>query len=318
MTIGVFTNCERITLFLNGRAIETKKVERFDAPQFTLPFEPGVLSVEGVRGGVTLKDELVTSGKTAQVRVTPILTANRSADIAIYELNAYDENGVFCPLASDEVEIGIENGRIVGVGNGDPSSMDAEQNQPREKAIFLRSFNGEQGVYHVPEKAANTLRKRYDWLEMESGQNSAAGFEDDYRIVARFGYTLTAAKQKEYTAWISCAEKYEYIEFERLGSRAEVFLNGEKIGDNARIHGRQANNAIRPYRFYGSFMPGENEVRVVALHDESDPPAISGYVKVGKREAQPWKVRLHYGKARVFVKTTATQETKLYLNTPEC
>ena len=311
VTVGVFTNCERITLSINGKVIETRTVERFDAPQFTLPFEPGVLCVEGVRSGVLLRDELITSGQTAQVRVTPILNAKSEADIAIYELNAYDENGVFCPLASEEVEIGIENGRIVGVGNGDPSCMDAEQNLPQEKAIFLRSFNGEQGVYHVPEKAANTLRARYDWLEMECGQSGAAGFEDDYRIVAKFGYTLTSAQKKEYIARISCAEKYEYIEFERLGCRAEVFLNGAKIGDNERIHGRQANNAIRPYRFYGGFMPGENEIRVVALHDESDPPVISGYVKVGRRVDKPWKVRLHYGKARVFVKTATMDETKL-------
>lgn len=310
VTVGVFTNCEEIALSLNGRVIERRRVERFDAPQFTVPFEPGVLSVEGVRGSVTLRDEMVTSGQTAQVRVTPVLKAKSEADVAIYELNAYDEKRVFCPLASEEVEIVIEGGRIVGVGNGDPASMDAEQISPEEQAIFLRSFSLGDSIFTIPEKAPNTLRKRYDWLEREDG---AAGFEDDYRIVAKFGHNLTPPVPQEYTARISCPEAYEYIEFERLGSRTEVFLNGEKIGDTFRIHGRQANNANRPYRFYACFAPGENTLRVVALHEESDPPAMSGTVKIGKQVQGPWRVRLHYGKARVFVKTPAPETVRLYL-----
>ena len=312
-TVAVFTNCEQVTLSLNGREIETRKVERFDAPVFTLPFEPGVLTATGVRGGMTLKDELVTSGETAQVHITPVLKAQDSGDVAIYQLDAYDAAGVFCPLASDEVNIGITNGRIVGVGNGDPSSMDAEQRPAQEKAMYLCSFSCEAGVYPIPAKAPNELYKRCDWLEMEDRTNSPAGFEDDFRLVARFAHNRSPAERQVYTAKVNGAETYEYVEFERLGSKTEVFLNGEKIGDTLRTHGRQANNANRPYRFYAHFAAGEKELTVIALHEESDPPAMSGYVKIGKRAETPWRVRLHYGKARVFVKTASPEDAALYL-----
>lgn len=313
VTVAVFTNCEKITLSLNGRIIETREVSRFDAPQFTLPFEPGVLSVEGTRSSLVLKDALVTAGETTQVRIVPILEAKSEADVAIYQLEAYDENGVFCPLASDEITISIKDGRIVGVGNGDPSCMDPEQIPPREQALFVRSFSCEEGVYNVPAKAPNALRMRFDWLETESRENSAEGFEDDFRIVARFAHSLAPAQQRTYTARLHHAEAYEYVEFERLGSKTEVYLNGEKIGDTFQIHGRQANNTIRPYRFYARFAPGENELKVVALQEQSDPPAMSGYVKLGRRIEGDWKVRLHYGKARVFVKTPAPETVRLYL-----
>ena len=309
--VGVFTNCERITLFLNGRALETCEVARFDAPVFLVPFEPGVLRVVGVRGGTTLEDEMITAGETAQVRVVPILSAQSAADIAIYQLEAYDENGVFCPLASDEIEVGIKNGRIVGVGNGDPSCMDAEQQPAQEEAIFLRSFACEEGVYHVPAKAQNAMRKRYDWLETESRADSAAGFEDDERIVARFGHNLAPAKQKTYTVRVRCTKAYEYVEFERLGSKTEVFLNGTKIGNTLRTHGRQANSAVRPYRFYARFAEGENELTLVALCEESDAPPISGTVKIGRRVEKPCTVRLHFGKARVFVRSDTPQAAAL-------
>ena len=191
--------------------------------------------------------------------------------------------------------------------------MDPEQILPQEKTINLRSFNGKEGVYHIPAKAPNALHRRYDWLEMECKENQPSGFEDDYRIVAKYGYSLKPAEKKEYTARIRCDEAYEYIEFERLGGSTEVYLNGVKIGDTFRIHGRQANNSIRPYRFYGHFASGENEVKVISLRTESDPPEMSGYVKIGKRVATPWRVKLHYGKARVFVQTTSPEETRLRL-----
>ena len=312
VTVAVFTNCETITLSLNGRILETRRVARFDAPQFTLPFEPGVLSVEGVRGSTTLRDELVTAGQTAQVRITPILTAQSEADIAIYQLDAYDDRGVFCPLASEEAVLEIEGGSIIGVGNGDPASMDAEQQPPQERALSLRSFSGKQGVYHIPEKAPNTLRRRYDWLQREDRPTPGDGFEDDYRIVAKFSHHLSSAQQQTYTARFTLAEAYEYVEFERLGSPTEVFLNGEKLGDTFRTHGRQANNANRPYRFYARFAPGENELTVVSQHEESDPPLISGYVQIGKHAETPWTVRLHYGSARVFVKSKTPESVKLH------
>ena len=179
--------------------------------------------------------------------------------------------------------------------------------------MYLRSFSSEAGVYPIPAKAPNELRKRYDWLEREDRENSAAGFEDDFRIVARFAHNRVPAERREYTAHVHCKEVYEYVEFERLGSKAEIFLNGKKIGDTFRTHGRQANNAVRPYRFYSDFAAGDNELRVVALHEESDPPVMSGYVKIGRRTETPWTVRLHAGRARVFVKTASPEAVTLYL-----
>lgn len=308
--IAVFTNCERVTLFLNEKEIESREIRRFDAPMFSVPFEPGVLRAEGTYKGITLVDELVTAGETAQLRWAPVLKAESERDVAIYQIGAYDKNGVFCPLAEEMVEVDITGGRIIGVGNGDPACMDAEQNRPQEEAIYLRSFSCGEGVFTVPDKAQNMLYKRYDWLEEERG---AEGFEDDFRIVARFGHNMKPAQRQAYTARFSGAEGFEYIEFERLGSVTKIYLNGEKIGDTARTHGRQANNAIRPYRFYCRFAPGENELRVVCEHEECDQPAMSGYVKAGKQVQPPSHVRLHYGKARVFVKTASPDEVALSL-----
>jgi len=311
VSVVVFTNCEEITLSLNGKVLETRRVERFDAPQFEVEFEPGILSVEGTRNGVLLRDELATSGETAEVRCTSVLEMKKEDEIGIYEINAYDANGVFCPVASDEIEICVENGSIVGVGNGDPSSFEYEQKPMEEDAKFIKCFNIGNAVFWIPIKKENALLKRKDWLELES---ESVFYDDDFRLIAKPQTSLPKDQTTEFITTIRDVEKYEYVEFERLGGQAKVYLNGEFIGDNIRWHGRQSRNSIRPYRFYGNFRKGENELKVVVAHDTmNDLPLISGYVKIAKQVETPWKVRLHYGKARVFVKSKSPEQLNLVL-----
>ena len=50
---------------------------------------------------------------------------------------------------------------------------------------------------------------------------------------------------------------------------------------------------------------------VFEYEEQNDPPLISGYVKVGRRTETPWQVRLHYGKARVFVRSETPKRVLL-------
>ncbi len=311
VTVAVFTNCEEITLYLNGKMLETKRVERFDAPLFEVKYEPGILSVEGRRNGLLLRDALVTSGETAEVRTVSVLEMKNEDDIGIYEIDAYDANGVFCPLASEGVEVCVENGRIVGVGNGDPSSFAYEQKPEEENVRFLKCFKNKNSVFWVPRKKENSMPDRADWLEMEAKKEY---YEDDFRLIANFRTYLPKDQTTELVTTIYDAEGYEYVEFERLGGQAKVYLNGNLIGDNIRWHGRLTKNSNRPYRFYGEFRKGANELKIVFVHDTAnDLPLISGYVKIAKPFQTSWKVRLHYGKARIFVKSKTPKELNLSL-----
>ena len=240
--VSVFTNCEQVTLFLNGRKLETQTVARFDAPRFRVPFETGVLSAEGVRNGQIIRKAIRTSGRTAAIRCACEWAAKDEAEIAIWHLAAYDQNGLFCPTAMEQAEVTVENGVIVGVGNGDPASLQAEQLRLEEEAVFLRTFRMGNELYSVPLKTANHQRRRHDWLETEQPVN---GFEDDVRYVARFADQLTEAQTVELAAQVRNAEKYEYLELERLGGAARVYLNGEEIGNTVDHNGRLSFSAVR-------------------------------------------------------------------------
>ncbi|MBQ8345087.1 MAG: DUF4982 domain-containing protein, partial [Clostridia bacterium] len=309
VTMAVFTNCEEITLSVNGRVVETRKVERFDAPLFTIPFEAGVIAVEGTKEGRTYRDELRTSGKTAQVRCVPALVGSSDEDVSILQLEAYDKNGNFCPLAAEEVALTIENGQIVGVGNGDPACLDYEQKPVEEEVRELRTFQYEKGLYSVPPKKPNRLFCRLDWIESEEPQ---PGYEDDFRLVAKYNNHLGDMQTLTFTTTFRDAEAYQYVEFERLYGNVTVYLNGKEIGNNLRTYGRMSSHKERPYRFYCSFAEGENQLTVVSEQENTVLDPIAGYVRLGRRvENTPWKVRLHYGLARVFVKSDVPQQVTI-------
>jgi hypothetical protein len=105
VTVSVYTNCESIKLTLNGRVIAEQKVERFDAPVFEIPFERGVLAVEGIKDGVVYTDSVKTSGKIDGVKIEKVLSAVCDEDIEIYEIVAVDKDGIFNPSASEKLAL---------------------------------------------------------------------------------------------------------------------------------------------------------------------------------------------------------------------
>lgn len=308
VTMYVFTNCEKVTLYVNGSAVETKQVARFDAPAFTVQFQPGEITAEGMRNGKIYRDTLRTAGETAEVCCVTELWAQTGEDVGIYQLDAYDADGNINPVATDLVNLCVENGEIIGVGNGDPACLDDEQNPLEEEAILLRTFHYDYGMYSVPLKMPNMHRRRYDYIENEPKIN---GYEDDFRTIAQNKDNRLPAETLTLTTHFENHKGFEYVEFERLGGAAKVYLNGKLIGDNLRGRGRVSCCNIRPYRFYCDLLEGENELTVVTEQQESSGLPISGYVKLGKRIRRPYQVRLHYGKARVFVKSFTPEKVNL-------
>ncbi|MBQ1257533.1 MAG: DUF4982 domain-containing protein [Clostridia bacterium] len=306
--ISVFTNLSEITLFINGRKIETRKVEKYDAPLFHVPFEKGEISVSGEKDGKIYTDSIKTALDEAGVSVKCVYDAKDENEIAIFEIDAVDENGVFCPLSEKALALSARNGKIVGVGNGDPTSLDDEQAHPFEKAVYLRTFTCENALYTVPHKVKNHLRPRYDFMEIEEDMR---GFDDDFRRVARFRDSKNPPVEHIFETTVSGVSDFEYIEFERLGGDAKIYVNGEFVGDNITYEGRASVSHARAYRFPAKFTKGDNVISaVIATHEDSD-PAMSGCVKIGKTIAPEWNVRLHFGKARVFVKPDAGKTAEI-------
>ncbi|MBQ8743073.1 MAG: DUF4982 domain-containing protein [Clostridia bacterium] len=309
--ISVFTNCEKVSLFVNGRCVGEKTPEKFETPVWEIPFEAGVLRAVGIKNGKEYIHELVSAGKVSEIRASDVIISENDKDVGIIELAAYDEKGVFCPLDDTQVTFDLSgDGEIVGVGNGDSASFDYEKKPAREDVLNIRYFTDDIGMFCIPQKRENTDIRRYDMLYesdilpwLPEGERTVAGY-----MLSKKETTVRVLKTN-----IDNANGFKYIEFERLGGATEIFVNNEKIGDNFST-GRADRTNTRPYRFYYDFGEGVYELKLVcsiktASTAENDP--VSGYVKLGRTVDEPWKVRLHYGKARIFVKNASAKEIVL-------
>jgi beta-galactosidase len=141
LTVGCYSNCEEVELFLNGRSLGRKVMKKGSHLEWSsIVYEPGRLEARGMRAGQVAATHVVeTTSAPRAVRVKCEISNLRAdgADAAVLNLEIVDEKGRVVPTASNHVRFTIEGpGRLIGVGNGDPASHDSE------KASHQRAFNG--------------------------------------------------------------------------------------------------------------------------------------------------------------------------------
>lgn len=134
--VEVYSNCEQVELFLNGKSLGEKARPADDSPRnWTVPFLPGTLRAVGKnKGRVAAFYELRTAGKPAKIAL--VADRNRLAyvwdDVAYVTASVVDENGVMVPNAGNLITFKTNgNGVIAAVESGDNSSHEPFQASER-------------------------------------------------------------------------------------------------------------------------------------------------------------------------------------------
>ena len=127
----VYSGAEKVRLFLNDRLIGEKPTGReqeFKAV-FSVPYAPGTLKAEGLRGDrVVAESVLTTAGAASRLRVTAdrtVVQAN-GEDLSFVTVEAVDAKGQPDLFADREVQFEVSGpGVIAAVGNGDGKDPDS-------------------------------------------------------------------------------------------------------------------------------------------------------------------------------------------------
>lgn len=140
-TIDVWaqTNGDRVELYLNGSLVGTKTVEPYGHAEWKVQYMPGTLVAKAYKGDrLIATDKVETTGPPASLR----LKASRTQigvdeeEIEPIEVEVLDAAGRVVPVADNLVKFTVTGGRVIGVGNGDPSSHEPD------KASQRHAFNG--------------------------------------------------------------------------------------------------------------------------------------------------------------------------------
>lgn len=138
--VWCYSNCQRVELFLNGTSLGTQEMPRNGHLEWKVEYAPGTLLAQGSsKGKLEIESKLETTGVPAslQIRADRETIKADGRDLSIMTVSALDDAGRLVPYAGNDVAFEVTGpGRIIGTGNGDPSSHEPD------KASARRLFNG--------------------------------------------------------------------------------------------------------------------------------------------------------------------------------
>jgi beta-galactosidase len=143
--VRCYSNLDSVELFLNGESLGSKPVKRNSHVYWTVQFRPGTLEARGTKNGtVTLTERRETTGAPTRLVVRPNQTAivADGEDVSSVTVEVQDAQGSIVPTASNHISFTVSGaGKIIGVGNGDPSCHEADQ-PSSSQAASRSAFSG--------------------------------------------------------------------------------------------------------------------------------------------------------------------------------
>lgn len=127
--IWVNSNADEVELLLNGKSLGTKTMPRHGHLKWPVTYEPGTVKAIATKKGRRFSTEISTTGVPADVVVTPYKTTLLAdgRDVAVINISVTDAQGRTVPDADNLIQFEMEgDARIIGVGNGDPSSHEPD------------------------------------------------------------------------------------------------------------------------------------------------------------------------------------------------
>jgi beta-galactosidase len=264
-------------------------------------YAPGVLSAKGddAAGNVIAEAKRETTGDATRLELTPDRkTINASGeDVAVFSVAAYDAQGRFVPVAQNKINFVLEGaGKIIGVGNGDPSSHEPDTFVPnlsvRNVALDewrwkIVQFPG--GNHSVPEYA--TGFDDSSWSTLKAGSSEGTIKTDDTAAIYRARLTLTDE---------DLSGPGVQIHFTGCDDEGWYFVNGQYVGET---HDWDAKPAFDITKFLHA---GENVVAVCCRNGGGQGglnPNVTVDI-IAKPGALPWSRSLFNGLAQVIVQST--------------
>ncbi|HEX6706193.1 MAG TPA: beta-galactosidase GalA [Albitalea sp.] len=136
--VMVASNAPRVRVLLNGAVVGEQDVDPYEMAHFQVPYAAGRIEAVALRGGAEIaRDVVETSGEPARLVLTPDRSAlaGDGLDALPVTVSAVDAQGRPVPTANVHVRFEIEGqGAIIGVGNGDPNSHEADK--AGERSLF--------------------------------------------------------------------------------------------------------------------------------------------------------------------------------------
>lgn len=135
--VEIYSNCDEVELFLNGKSLGSKPKNANDSPRnWKVNFEAGTIKAIGKNSGKAVAEfELKTAGKPAKIVLATdkMRIANDWNDVAFVSATVVDANGVKVPTADNMISFATaSSGFLAAVDSADNSDHDPFQAKQRK------------------------------------------------------------------------------------------------------------------------------------------------------------------------------------------
>ncbi len=297
--VRALSNCDEVELFLNGASVGRQAMKPQSVIKWKVPYAPGVLSARGFRAGrVVAEAKVETAGAPAAVRLAPDRASVDAdgEDVAVVTVSVADAQGRVMPVAGNEVSFEIEGpGRILGVGNGDPSCHEPDKyvSAAPSRSVPVGGWRwrriADPYPANLPEEGVQFDDSAWDPTDVGADEGSL-GLRERAVYRARFSVDAKELEAPVVELW-----------FGRIAGGVSVYVNGQLVG------GAADPRAPSVYDVKALLHAGENVVAVATANYGPEHSGLSKGVALRLQDEPPavhWRRSVFNGFAQVIVQSS--------------
>ena len=230
ISVWAYSNCEEVELFLNGQSQGRKTLKKNSHLEWPVKYTPGTLLARGYKDGKEILTEKVeTTGAPAAIQLTPHRATIKAdgEDVSVVTVQVNDAQGRLVPTVGSEITFELQGpGKIVGGGNGDPSSHEPDRFVERISAAASTYWRvgAVDGIENRPEVAFDFDDANWPSAGGGRGRGNRGGgnVAPAQANVYRGAFELPAA-----TNGVTV-----YVAMRSLGEQQWVYLNGQAVAQD--------------------------------------------------------------------------------------
>jgi beta-galactosidase len=282
--VWVHSNCDEVELFLNKKSLGKKKMEQYGHLEWKVKYSVGTLEAIGYKNGKKILSETQkTTDNPENIKLSVDKENQTNSNVVVITVETTDKKGVHVPTANHEITFSVKGGKILGVGNGNPTSLEKDQFIDAVELVPISNFEEKKLA------SANTTNQ----IPSDDDSWKEAFKDRDYKNQAP-AYVYRGKFE------LRNDQKSNTVNFfyKKIGTDAVVFVNGNKIASSKEDDQKYILNA-------NVLKQGTNNIQIIApplqkIKDWDVMNTDPGIIQV-ITPAESWKRKLFNGYAQIII-----------------
>ena len=305
--VDALSNCKQVELFLNGSSLGKQTMQPNSKLSWQVKYAPGTLSAKGfdADGKVIAETKVETTDEPARIQLTPDRsTINADGeDVSVFTVSALDAQGRVVPIAQNKINFALTGaGKILGVGNGDPSSHEPDTFVPSPSVKMMRCNDWH---WRLTDNVKDSQLAEYTTGFDDSGWSTTSSAGESSQLTQNQSAIF---RQHIQLSSKQLANDDIQIQFGRIDDIGWIYVNGQRVGES-RDWSASPVFDLKPY-----LREGDNVIAVGVQNREGIGGLGLGVdIQTSENPATlPWSRSLFNGLAQIIVQSTkAAGEIKL-------